>query len=528
MSWFSRLRNWQTDQSNGIGIRADYHDSEDDNFATGINASINVAGGNTPTANLPMGGFKHTGAANGSAATDYATLGQAQTLTSSYAVDSSGTDAYAITVSPAITAYAAGQHFTFYPATANTGAATLNVSALGAKTIKKDKDNDLSTNDILIGQLVRVVYDGTNFQLLSPIYGQVNQSGAPLYAADAGASDTYVITLNPVPAAYATGMVVRFKANTKNTGAATLNVNSLGAKTIKKDQGADLADNDIAASQIVEVIYDGTNFQLLSPIFGATGQNGGSVYAADAGASDTYAITLSPAPSAYTTGMVIRFKANTLNTGAATLNANSLGAIALKKFGTTNDVATGDILAGQIVEVVYDGTNFQMISAVDDIINLTTDGSPDTAADYFKTWDASASTYKKVLLSSVGSTAATQADQETATSTTTYVSPGRQQFHPSASKAYLKCGTAANILHSYNITSLADTGTGDVAITIATNFSSTLYVAVTTPETTARQATRVKNGTPAAGTISIECFATDTGTAADPTTGYNVSMFGDQ
>lgn len=85
------------------------------------------------------------------------------------------------------------------------------------------------------------------------------------YAADAGSTDTYAITLSPVPAAYTAGMAVRFKANTLNTGAATLNVNALGAKTIKKNFNADLVTGDILAGQFIEVIYDGTNFQLLSP-----------------------------------------------------------------------------------------------------------------------------------------------------------------------------------------------------------------------------------------------------------------------
>lgn len=95
--------------------------------------------------------------------------------------------------------------------------------------------------------------------------GVVAIDGAENYAADAGANDTYVITIEGVTA-YATGQTFKFKANTANTGAATLNVNSLGAKTIVKNYNATLADNDILANQLVEVIYDGTNFQLLSPI----------------------------------------------------------------------------------------------------------------------------------------------------------------------------------------------------------------------------------------------------------------------
>jgi len=85
------------------------------------------------------------------------------------------------------------------------------------------------------------------------------------FAADAEASDSYVITLDPAPAAYFTGMMVVFTANTANTGAATLNVNSLGAKAIKKQKDVALGDGDIKAGQVVVVVYDGTNFQLVNP-----------------------------------------------------------------------------------------------------------------------------------------------------------------------------------------------------------------------------------------------------------------------
>ncbi len=90
------------------------------------------------------------------------------------------------------------------------------------------------------------------------------QNSLFVYAADAQGSDTYAITLTPAPVSYATGLKVDFKANTANTGASTLNVNGLGAKTIKKNVSQDLATGDILASQILQVIYDGTNFQLQS------------------------------------------------------------------------------------------------------------------------------------------------------------------------------------------------------------------------------------------------------------------------
>lgn len=88
--------------------------------------------------------------------------------------------------------------------------------------------------------------------------------GLPAYAADSGSTDAYAVTLSPAPTAYTTGMRVFFKANTANTGVSTLNVNALGVKSIFKNVSDELSNNDIKASQIVSVVYDGTNFQLLS------------------------------------------------------------------------------------------------------------------------------------------------------------------------------------------------------------------------------------------------------------------------
>jgi hypothetical protein len=87
--------------------------------------------------------------------------------TINYAVDAVGTDAYAITLSPAPAAYYAGQEFNFKAGTANTGACTLNVNGLGAKDIKKDVSSALETGDILQNQVVKVIYDGTNMQMVS-------------------------------------------------------------------------------------------------------------------------------------------------------------------------------------------------------------------------------------------------------------------------------------------------------------------------------------------------------------------------
>jgi len=84
-------------------------------------------------------------------------------------------------------------------------------------------------------------------------------------------------------------------------------------------------------------------------------------YAADTGSADAYAIVLDPALTALIPGMPIFLKAANTNTGASTINVNGLGAVAIKK-NVSTALAAGDIVAGQVVCVTYDGTNFQLVN----------------------------------------------------------------------------------------------------------------------------------------------------------------------
>lgn len=81
--------------------------------------------------------------------------------------------------------------------------------------------------------------------------------------------------------------------------------------------------------------------------------------AASSHGDDSYAITIGGCGTSYETYRVYAFKADVANTGAATLNINGLGAVAIKK--GSSDLETGDIEAGQIVLVIYDGTYFQKV-----------------------------------------------------------------------------------------------------------------------------------------------------------------------
>ena len=80
-------------------------------------------------------------------------------------------------------------------------------------------------------------------------------------------------------------------------------------------------------------------------------------FAVDTGAVNALAVTLSPAPAALVAGLPVRVKSANTVTGASTLNVNGLGAVAIKRPDGTA-LQTGDVLANQTVQLVYDGTNF--------------------------------------------------------------------------------------------------------------------------------------------------------------------------
>lgn len=84
-----------------------------------------------------------------------------------------------------------------------------------------------------------------------------------------------------------------------------------------------------------------------------------STYITAAGA-DTITGTVTPTLTAYATGQQFSFVAAGTNTTAVTLNIDGVGAKAVTRAGTTA-LAAGDILAGQVALVEYDGTQFQLL-----------------------------------------------------------------------------------------------------------------------------------------------------------------------
>lgn len=107
----------------------------------------------------------------------------------------------------------------------------------------------------------------------SPGFVSAIQSASYLYCNDAGVTDGYVCSLSPALRGYAAGTTVLFKPNTANTGAATLNINGLGAKPIKQADGVtDPLNSELTAGQRYWLSYDGAVFRIVAGGGSGTGE----------------------------------------------------------------------------------------------------------------------------------------------------------------------------------------------------------------------------------------------------------------
>jgi hypothetical protein len=86
-----------------------------------------------------------------------------------------------------------------------------------------------------------------------------------------------------------------------------------------------------------------------------------SNYAADTGVANAYVVTFSSLTTTYAAGLRIQFKATNANTGASTINVNGQG---VKNITYANGTSLGPstILAGAIVDIMYDGTQFLLLN----------------------------------------------------------------------------------------------------------------------------------------------------------------------
>jgi hypothetical protein len=203
-------------------------------------------------------------------------------------------------------------------------------------------------------------------------YGQL-QAGATTIATVTG-TDTLTGSVTPALAAYATGNLFSFVAASTNTGAATINLNSLGAKNITKQGTTALIAGDIASGRVHLIEYDGTRFQLLNPA-SSTG-TGASVFA-------TSPTLVTPTLGVATATSLQGIIGNVTPAAGAFTTVDASGAVTLSG-GTANGVTylNGSKVLTSGTGLQFDGTNLLVgttsaLASGSGRGNITVNGSTD-------------------------------------------------------------------------------------------------------------------------------------------------------
>jgi len=237
------------------------------------------------------------------------------------------------------------------------------------------------------GMTQAFVDQGTRINLVTSIDSTVVQTRANAQAGNdtlclsTGVSATaFTCTFGLTLQSYQSGMVVNWIPNQSATGTGTtLAIDGLPATAVKLSNGlTDPAAADLTAGRLYPIWYDGTVFRLAretDPVSSgvaetrANSQSGQTLLCQSGSAStSTYTCTMSPALSAYQTGMVLNWIPDVSATGVATtLKIGALAAVPVRLSGGSGNPAAIDLTAGRLHSIWYDGTSFRLLKETDPV-----------------------------------------------------------------------------------------------------------------------------------------------------------------
>lgn len=108
-------------------------------------------------------------------------------------------------------------------------------------------------------------------------------------------------------------------------------------------------------------------------------------FAVAGGTGNALTLSVSPSPLGYTQPLTLKFRASNSNTGATTIDVNSLGVKNIQKWSSGSLVAlsAGDIVSGGIYEIAYDGVQFQLLTLYNSGLVSVSQGNINTSTGTF-------------------------------------------------------------------------------------------------------------------------------------------------
>jgi hypothetical protein len=265
-------------------------------------------------------------------------------------------------VSPDVSALAEGMVFLVRAANTNTGPTTVSIKSFGAEAIVNANNSALAAGQIVSGEETLIVYSAAaNFQLLGSSGGGTPAISNFILGADSSSTaNLYTIATTPTFAAMSdivARQVISFKPHASNTGAVTMTANGLTAYPIVRPDRLPLLANDIISNGICLVSWapESSVWVIVNPNVWDNQLLNGNWVGGLGGSVNVYTATLPGQGSSLAVGTEIAGYTWTANTGPATLNVNSQGAIGILR-QNGSPLSGGEIYG--VFNLVFTGSNW--------------------------------------------------------------------------------------------------------------------------------------------------------------------------
>lgn len=180
-----------------------------------------------------------------------------------------------------------------------------------------------------------------------PASTELNQ-GSRNYSVATLTGSSYSATVPFTLTSYSPGLTVTLLTDQQNPGSATLNLNGVGAATIRRFDGSNLVQGDVRAASLNTFTYEGTSFRLVS-------MHGGSEAIATQAASSATTSATAAATSA-TSAATSATSAATSATTATSAATQSSAILSSSRFGFRNVLLNPSFWMTQHLGLVYSGT----------------------------------------------------------------------------------------------------------------------------------------------------------------------------
>ena len=279
-------------------------------------------------------------------------------------------------------------------------------------------------------------------------YSQLQSAGYTTLITISG-TDTITGTVSPTLTSYLAGAQFSFVVGTTNTGAVTLNIDALGAKAVTRTGAVALVAGDLIATQMVEVMYDGTRFQLVNGnSFTNLKLSGTLTVASTLGVTGATTLATSLTGALIGTSGVVSAVAPSTSGNVLTSNGTTWASTT-----PTPILASGTRLGFQQTAAPTGWTKDTTAAINDSILRLVTGSvTPSGGSVAFSTWNGQTATGAYTLLTADMPAHTHSLSDFLANDTTGGSKPAFTNFDNSGSASYITNSTGGGGSHSHSLT----------------------------------------------------------------------------